>query len=76
MPKIAVVTGNPKPASRTRSVALAVAAVLTRELPQADTDPVIDLAGYAPRLFDRRRGQGRGRWSGPAIALIVASRRG
>ncbi|HEX9040056.1 MAG TPA: hypothetical protein VF838_03405 [Trebonia sp.] len=27
---------------------LVVAAVLTRELPQADTDPVVDLAGYAP----------------------------
>jgi hypothetical protein len=52
MTKIAVVTGNPKPASRTHSVALAVAAALAKELPGADTDPVIDLAGYAPRLFD------------------------
>ena len=52
MTKIAVVTGNPRPASRTHSVALAVAAALSEELPQADTDPVIDLAGYAPRLFD------------------------
>jgi FMN reductase len=50
--KIAVVTGNPKPASRTHSVALFVADLLARELPDAETDPVIDLANYAPRLFD------------------------
>jgi len=42
MTKIAVVTGNPKPDSRTHSVALAVAAALAKELPGADTDPVID----------------------------------
>jgi FMN reductase len=52
MTKIAVVTGNPKPASRTHSVALAVAAALAAELPRFGTDPVIDLAGFAPRLFD------------------------
>src|ERR1700761_1881326 len=52
MTKIAVVTGNPKPASRTHSVALAVADALAKELPGAETAPVIDLAGYAPRLFD------------------------
>jgi FMN reductase len=52
MTKIAVVTGNPKPASRTHSVALAVAEVLAKEFPDAETDPVIDLAGHAPRLFD------------------------
>jgi FMN reductase len=52
MTKIAVVTGNPKPASRTHSVALAVADALAKELPDAETEPVIDLAGYAPRLFD------------------------
>jgi FMN reductase len=50
--KIAVVTGNPKPASRTHSVALAVADALAKELPGAETSPVIDLADYAPRLFD------------------------
>ena len=32
MPRIAVITGNPKPASRTHSVALAVAEALAREL--------------------------------------------
>jgi FMN reductase len=52
MTKIAVVTGNPKPASRTHSVALAVADALAKELPGAETNPVIDLAGHAPRLFD------------------------
>ena len=52
MTRIAVVTGNPKPASRTHSVALAVAEALAKELPGAETGPVIDLAGYAPRLFD------------------------
>jgi FMN reductase len=52
MTRIAVVTGNPKPASRTHSVALAVAGALAKEFPDAETDPVIDLAAYAPRLFD------------------------
>lgn len=52
MTSIAVVTGNPKPASRTHSVALAVADALAKEMPGAETGPVIDLAGYAPRLFD------------------------
>ena len=52
MTAIAVVTGNPKPASRTHSVALAVADALAQQLPDAETTPVIDLAGYAPRLFE------------------------
>jgi len=52
MTRIAVVTGNPRPASRTHSVARAVADALTNELPDAETNPVIDLAGYASRLFD------------------------
>jgi FMN reductase len=52
MTKIAVVTGNPKPASRTHSVALAVAEALAKELPGAEQHPVIDLAGFAARLFD------------------------
>jgi FMN reductase len=44
---VAVVTGNPKPASRTHGVALAVAEAL------GATEPiVVDLAEYAPRLFD------------------------
>jgi FMN reductase len=56
MTTIAVVTGNPKPASRTHSVALAVADTLAGRLTdQLAGDPgrlVIDLAEYAPRLFD------------------------
>jgi FMN reductase len=52
MTKIAVVTGNPKPASRTHSVALAVADALAKELNGAETDLVVDLAVYASRLFD------------------------
>ena len=52
MPRIAVITGNPKPASRTHTVALTVAEALAKELPGAETRPVIDLARHAPRLFD------------------------
>lgn len=52
MTRIAVVTGNPKPASRTHSVALSVAGALAKELPAAAVGPVVDLADYAPRLFD------------------------
>ncbi len=52
MTRIAVVTGNPKASSRTHSVALAVADALAKEVPDAETYPVVDLAGYAPRLFD------------------------
>ncbi len=47
--RIAVVTGNPKPASRTHGVALAVADALA-DAPHVH--PVVDLAGYASRLFD------------------------
>ena len=50
--KIAVVTGNPKPASRIYGVALAVAGALAAALPGATTHPVVDLAEHAPRLFD------------------------
>src|SRR6185369_10317040 len=50
--KIAVVTGNPKPASRTHGVALTVAGALAAALPGATTHPVVDLAEHASRLFD------------------------
>ena len=63
MTKIAVVTGNPKPASRTHSVALAVADALAKELPGAETRLVVDLAGYAPRLFD---------WSDEELTALTA----
>jgi FMN reductase len=63
MTKIAVVTGNPKLASRTHSVALAVADALAKELPGAEVHPVIDLAAYAPRLFD---------WADEQLAELTA----
>jgi FMN reductase len=63
MTMIAVVTGNPKPASRTHSVARAVADALAKELPGAETDLVVDLAGYAPRLFD---------WADQELAALTA----
>jgi FMN reductase len=59
--RMAVVTGNPKPASRTHGVALAVAAALSAALacpgaaavPTAPGDHlVVDLSGHAPGLFD------------------------
>ena len=58
---IAVVTGNPKPASRTHGVALAVAGTLSAALagPGAPVAPgapgahlVVDLSEHAPSLFD------------------------
>lgn len=52
MTRIAVVTGNPKPASRTHSVALAVADTLASGLGVSADHLVADLAEYAPRLFD------------------------
>jgi FMN reductase len=63
MTKIAVVTGNPKPASRTHTVALAVAEALASELGQADKPLVIDLAEHASRLFD---------WSDPELSGLTA----
>jgi FMN reductase len=75
--RIAVVTGNPKPASRTHGVALAVADVLAAELapppaPAAAQAPapaaapahlVIDLAEHAPSLFD---------WSAAELSRLTA----
>ena len=63
MTRIAVVTGNPKPASRTHSVALSVAAALAKELPEAATAPIIDLADHAARLFD---------WSDEELTALTA----
>jgi FMN reductase len=56
--RIAVVTGNPKPASRTHGVALAVASVL-----DGVSEVVVDLAEYAPRLFD---------WADPELSALTA----
>jgi FMN reductase len=67
MTRIAVVTGNPKPSSRTHSVALAVADAVAKELggvaPSAGDRLVIDLAEHAPRLFD---------WSDPELTQLTA----
>jgi FMN reductase len=52
MTKIAVVTGNPKPDSRTHSVAVAVSDLLAKETGESADRVVIDLAKYASRLFD------------------------
>ena len=52
MTKIAVITGNPKPDSRTHSVAVAVSDLLAKETGESADRVVIDLANYAPRLFD------------------------
>ena len=74
--RIAVVTGNPKPASRTHGVALAVADVLAAELArppapaeapavpaEAPAHLVIDLAEHAPSLFD---------WSAAELSRLTA----
>jgi hypothetical protein len=55
--RIAVVTGNPKPASRTHGVALAVASTLSAALacpgaPASGTHLVVDVGEHAPSLFD------------------------
>lgn len=66
---IAVVTGNPKPQSRTHGVALAVADAVAAGLASAGlASPadrlVIDLAEHAPRLFD---------WSDPELTRLNAA---
>jgi FMN reductase len=63
MTTIAVVTGNPKPASRTHTVALAVADALAKEVGEAGDRLVIDLADHASRLFD---------WSDPELTALTA----
>jgi FMN reductase len=68
--RIAVVTGNPKPASRTHGVALAVASAIAEgsasSASSASSAPevVVDLAEYAPRLFD---------WDDAELSSLTAS---
>jgi len=52
--RIAVVTGNPKPGSRTHGVALAVAGAVSAGLGAPASGPhlVVDLSEHAPSLFD------------------------
>ena len=62
MTAIAVVTGNPKPQSRTHAVAKAVADVLAAELGGDISRLEIDLAEYAASLFD---------WSDPVLTRLT-----
>jgi FMN reductase len=71
MSTIAVVTGNPKPKSRTHAVARAVADAISAALspsPSGSASPDsrldIDLADYAPRLFD---------WADEELGRLTAS---
>ncbi len=65
--RIAVVTGNPKPASRTHGVALAVADALAAALepntPNAEPHLAVDLAEHASSLFD---------WSDAELSRLTA----
>ncbi|MGO8892837.1 MAG: NADPH-dependent FMN reductase [Streptosporangiaceae bacterium] len=73
--RIAVVTGNPKPASRTQNVALAVAGTLAAEITPATAQAapplpatssatlVVDLAEHASSLFD---------WSDAELTRLTA----
>jgi FMN reductase len=62
--QIAVITGNPKPASRTHGVALAVAKALSAgQTPEPSPPLVVDLAEHAPRLFD---------WSDAELSRLTA----
>ena len=63
MTTIAVVTGNPKPRSRTRSVALAVAGAIAAGLGAPGDRLEIDLAEHAGNLFD---------WSDPVLTALTA----
>jgi FMN reductase len=63
MTTIAVVTGNPKPASRTHNVALAVADVVAAALKEPAGRLAIDLADHASRLFD---------WSDPELTRLTS----
>jgi FMN reductase len=62
--RIVVVTGNPKPASRTHGVALAVAGSLASALTEPAVPPhlAVDLAEHASSLFD---------WSEPTLSRLT-----
>jgi FMN reductase len=64
MKRIAVVVGNPKPASRTLSAAVAVADALADATGAPAGHLVVDLAGYAASLFD---------WAESGLSRIAAA---
>jgi FMN reductase len=53
MRPVAVVVGNPKPASRTLAAAVAAADVLAKATGAPAGHLIVDLAGHAARLFDQ-----------------------
>lgn len=57
-PRVAVVVGNPKPASRT----LSAATYLATQLAGAEPDLIVDLATLGPALLD---------WADPGVAGLV-----
>ena len=61
MTSIAVITGNPKPQSRTHNVTLAVADALAAEITPRPGRLTIDLTEHAARLFD---------WSDPTLTRL------
>jgi FMN reductase len=61
--RIAVVVGNPKPASRTLRVATAVADALSAELGADQSHLIVDLAEHAGDLFD---------WGAPRLSQLTA----
>jgi FMN reductase len=61
---IVVVVGNPKPASRTRAAAEAVAAAVRGLADDAPATTTIDLADHAPALL---------RWGDPDVAPLKAT---
>ncbi|HWG03058.1 MAG TPA: NAD(P)H-dependent oxidoreductase [Trebonia sp.] len=63
MTKIAIVTGNPKPRSRTHGVAVAVADAITAAVDPAAECLDVDLTDYAPRVFD---------WSDAELTKLTA----
>lgn len=63
MKRIAVVVGNPKPASRTLGAAVAVADALAKETGAPGEHLVVDLATRAAGLFD---------WADPELSGLTA----
>jgi len=72
---IAVVTGNPKPASRTQGAALSVADAVAAALPRSGARLVVDLAEHAPGLFDASDAELSRLTAEVAAAMSPSSRR-